>query len=1010
MEPITKWTPKQVVDWMKGLDDSLQQYVSNFEREKISGEQLLKITHQDLEELGVARIGHQELVLEAVDLLCALNYGVETDNLKNLVVRMRAATNSLHMATSGRRKSPAYDGSTSRKPPNDFLTSVVELIGAAKSLLAWLDRTPLTGISDFTATKNKIIQLCLELTTTVQQDCSVYEMEEKILEVSKILNNICDQTVRTTSDPLMSQSACLEEVQLTNIKPGEGLGMYIKSTYDGLHVITGTTEHSPADLTRKIHAGDEVIQVNQQTVVGWQLKNLVIKLREDPKGVVLLLKKRPTGTTGFTPAPLKNMRWKPPVPQNNSSLVRAQSPCSSANGSTKKEKPAILDLYIPPPPPVPYTPREARTETFSSITKRPKGSESPNSFLDQESRRRCTIADYDKLSVGCPIEANVIQPRMREHKPSRGKPRPLSMPADTCVGVIDPYAKPWTQGRKGEDLLYRYLSNERIPPIAEEVASVSPPYRPAGERHLVRVDHIRGSRYYSNSDLHNSATIPYQEDTRKAPVASVSKRATAERSLLGPDWHCSSDFLNRYNQPQMRSWSFSQAAAFPISVTPSMAADDYNPVSLRHKSKRKTRGGNGTMSRRRISVKELGEPDHQGWLYRKKESKGFLGIKWKKYWFVLKKTSLYWYANQQAEKAEGYMNLTNFIIDRAIECKKKYAFKACHPQVMMFFFAAESHEDMNLWLNKLGLASIQYEPSERNPAAECYSEASDHEEAESTDFPPPPYCEQTLQDSVDSSTPPGSTHQGTLPPPYSSAVPSEATGSLSSPVSTMTSQSSASSLTKQRQSWLDLVSQAAPSGAGETTAIVCSVQVHSHQSSQEEAGESHDTQVPESSSQLDPPETRSSDVDPQVEEEEAAQRITSDAVEEGVCPSSSDEMEKLYIHLKEASLSPIGDRKPSTKREFRASFIKRCKNQTVNDRLHRIRTLNSTLKSKEADLQVIEQVLSDTQLTSYKFREWKEANGPLVQEICLTQDHQVAPEATKTAASVIAAPVVETSL
>lgn len=49
--------------------------------------------------------------------------------------------------------------------------------------------------------------------------------------------------------------------------------------------------------------------------VGWQLKNLVIKLREDPKGVVLLLKKRPTGTTGFTPAPLKNMRWKPPVPQ-----------------------------------------------------------------------------------------------------------------------------------------------------------------------------------------------------------------------------------------------------------------------------------------------------------------------------------------------------------------------------------------------------------------------------------------------------------------------------------------------------------------------------------------------------------------------------------------------------------------------------------------------------------------------------------------------------------------------
>lgn len=55
-----------------GLDDCLQQYVKNFEREQMGGEQLLHITHQELEELGVTRIGHQELILEAVDLLCAL--------------------------------------------------------------------------------------------------------------------------------------------------------------------------------------------------------------------------------------------------------------------------------------------------------------------------------------------------------------------------------------------------------------------------------------------------------------------------------------------------------------------------------------------------------------------------------------------------------------------------------------------------------------------------------------------------------------------------------------------------------------------------------------------------------------------------------------------------------------------------------------------------------------------------------------------------------------------------
>uniref|UniRef100_W5NJN2 Uncharacterized protein n=1 Tax=Lepisosteus oculatus TaxID=7918 RepID=W5NJN2_LEPOC len=554
MDPITKWSPIQVVEWMKGLDDSLQQYVHNFEREKISGEQLLKITHQDLEELGVTRIGHQELVLEAVDLLCALNYGLETSNLKDLVAKMRASANNLQNSTASRRRSPAYDGTASRKPPNEFLTSVVELIGTAKALLAWLDRTPLTGISDFSSTKNKIIQLCLDLTTTVQKDCTVYEMEETILEVSKVLNGICDQTMRTTSDPFMSQCACLEEVQLTNIRPGEGLGMYIKSTYDGLHVITGTTENSPADRTRKIHAGDEVIQVNQQTVVGWQLKNLVGKLREDPAGVVLLLKKRPASTTGFMPAPLKNMRWKPPLVQTGSPLTKALSPESAMDSPIKKEKPAILDLYIPPPPAVPYTPRDVKGHKYAGVTARPKGSESPNSFLDLESRRRFTIADYEQLGV-CPAGAPALPARMRERTSSHGKPRPLSMPVDgSCLGPMDNCSKPWTAGRKGEDALYRYMSNERIPPIIEESPSVHQLYRPATDRHLIRAaDHFRGSRYFTNADLHNSATIPYQEDSpKKSPgssSSSSSRTASAEPSLLVSRWSPNPRLISRYSCP-----------------------------------------------------------------------------------------------------------------------------------------------------------------------------------------------------------------------------------------------------------------------------------------------------------------------------------------------------------------------------------------------------------------------------------------------------------------------------
>uniref|UniRef100_A0A8P4FYV8 Connector enhancer of kinase suppressor of ras 3 n=1 Tax=Dicentrarchus labrax TaxID=13489 RepID=A0A8P4FYV8_DICLA len=521
MEAVSKWTPQQVVDWMRGLDDSLQQYIPSFQQQQVDGEKLLRMSHQELLSLGVSRVGHQELVLEAVDLLCALNYGVESDNLKTLVGKMRVAHHSLSSAVMQRRKNPAYHSKISHQPSNEFLTAVVELIGAAKSLLAWLDRTPLTSANDFTSTKSRIIQLCLELTSTVQKDCTVYEIEEKILEVSRALNSICEKTVQATSDPLKSEVACLEEVHITNVKPGEGLGIYIKSTYDGLHVITGTTENSPADKTKRIHAGDEVVQVNKQTVVGWQLKHLVEKLRAESGGVVMVVKKRPSGTSGgFAPAPLKNLRWRPPRVQTSQGapgLYRSQQP-ETSDAPGKRGKAAVLDLYVPPPPAAPYVPLDANMNVSQGVKMRPK---SPNSCLDADVRRRFTVADDNRTSISPPPEVNQAKPVcLRQRSSTRCKPRPVSMPVESFSGVSDPSSRPGAKGRKGKDILHRYMSNEGISTIMEEEPCYPLPYR--GHPSVRGVDHIRGSQCFINADLHNSATIPYQEAASKKSAASTS--------------------------------------------------------------------------------------------------------------------------------------------------------------------------------------------------------------------------------------------------------------------------------------------------------------------------------------------------------------------------------------------------------------------------------------------------------------------------------------------------------
>ncbi|KAG7217876.1 hypothetical protein INR49_020807 [Caranx melampygus] len=101
------------------------------------------------------------------------------------------------------------------------------------------------------------------------------------------------------------------------------------------------------------------------------------------------------------------------------------------------------------------------------------------------------------------------------------------------------------------------------------------------------------------------------------------------------------------------------------------------------------------MSRRRVSVKDLGVTDCEGWLHRRKEGRSFLGSRWKKYWFVLKKSCLYWYNDKMAVKAEGFIDVSGFTIEQAKQCRRKHAITAAHPLVVTVFIAADSFKDMN---------------------------------------------------------------------------------------------------------------------------------------------------------------------------------------------------------------------------------------------------------------------------------------------------------------------------
>lgn len=305
--------------------------------------------------------------------------------------------------------------------------------------------------------------------------------------------------------------------------------------------------------------------------------------------------------------------------------------------------------------------------------------------------------------------------------------------------------------------------------------------------------------------------------------------------------------------------------------------------------KSSTKGMNTALSRRRVSCRELGRPDCDGWLWKKRRERGvFVTHKWQRFWFVLKGPALYWYTTQQDEKAEGFINISSYNIESAGEHKRKYVFKMFHPKFQNFFFAADHVSDMSKWINCLITAIQKHKKLQTGPSSEeeCYSET----ESESERSPSPGRKNKKLN----YNTYPRKKdkfHRAPLPSP--------------------------------------------PAEGGKGTGPV-------------------------------------------------------------------DEMGEMLNNIKEGGVSLTGQEQPFTYHHFRRSFIKRCKNPVINEKVHTLRTLHSTLKAKEAELLQINKLLDSEEVSAARFRQWRQCNEELLQDIerlALQRDradHQPSPVSAET--------------
>ena len=100
---------------------------------------------------------------------------------------------------------------------------------------------------------------------------SFYAKKLRILEIRNVYCKTSQHKfhfrIVQLNDSLISQPVSLEQIYLRDVNPTEGLGLFIKATFEGHHVVTGTRPGSVAARARRITSGDEVITVNRKAVV-----------------------------------------------------------------------------------------------------------------------------------------------------------------------------------------------------------------------------------------------------------------------------------------------------------------------------------------------------------------------------------------------------------------------------------------------------------------------------------------------------------------------------------------------------------------------------------------------------------------------------------------------------------------------------------------------------------------------------------------------------------------------
>ncbi|XP_063608203.1 uncharacterized protein LOC134782598 isoform X4 [Penaeus indicus] len=442
---VAEWSPDQVSEWLKGLDDVILPYIHYFVNNQVDGKRLLQLSHDELPSLHVTKIGHQEIILQGVELLRNIHYHLHQENVQYLALRLSSKARSIYnelralSATSrggggsageeedgeeeedGTGGDRASDKKKQERVSTAVIAGVADVLSSVKGVVSWLNRQPFEGVEQYDSLKSNLVELSIRLATIAQRDMFAENQATVILQSCLKLANISDKIIQECNDPLIIQPASLDIATIKK-KADDEWGVMLQSSYHGVHQVSGVRALSPAHQCGKLQEGDELVQVSYQTVVGWAPHKVAAIMQECPVEVILTVKKRPCHSNTVTQIYFKPFRlpskkrtyspWATSVmtsPRDDlKSIPNLQLPVSVGKSLQQTESKESRPKSLTPPPAHNTPPPRPLSSLSNDARNTTSDSEAEDSDLEDDP----FFSDSD-VGGSSPISARLYHPKPR---------------------------------------------------------------------------------------------------------------------------------------------------------------------------------------------------------------------------------------------------------------------------------------------------------------------------------------------------------------------------------------------------------------------------------------------------------------------------------------------------------------------------------------------------------------------------------------------------------------------